>query len=121
IPLAASAAQPAKAPVVGAIGPSLVAVTCPSVTQCTAVDPDGEQLTFNPASSRAATARRIEPSFDPANAVVDVSCPATTQCTAVDVTGIEMTFDPQSSGRATSFRVDPNDVHSISCPTISQC
>ena len=120
--LTAVASSRAKTPAAAAIGPSLVAVACPSVSQCTAVDPDGEQLTFNPTSSAGAPARRIEATFDPVNRVASVSCPSTTQCTAVDDHGNEMTFDPEIGGRATSLRVDPNvGVRSVACPTVTQC
>ena len=121
-PIAAPAASAAKTAAAGAIGPSLTAVACPSVDQCTAVDPDGEQLTFNPTSPGATPARRIEATFNPANRVASVSCPSTTQCTAVDDHGNEMTFDPQISGRATLLRVDPDTgVRSVACPTVTQC
>ena len=93
-------------------------IACPSAAQCTAVDDAGDEVTFDPGSSRAPTRVRI----DPGTFAYAVACPTTTQCTATDGEGDETTFDPLAPGRPSAVRVDPDpDVTAITCPSTAQC
>jgi hypothetical protein len=118
-------------PNVGASGDGVTSVSCPSSTQCTAVDPDGRETTFDPATGA------VNPSVTVAPNSWAVSCPLVTQCTAtadIPASGIthtpdsdgEVTFDPTTgtvlSGGVksvtTTFSGHP---FTISCPAASQC
>jgi hypothetical protein len=95
-------------------------VACPSATQCTAVDTDGREVTFNPTSPGSPTPTFID--FD--RSFKALACPSTSQCTAVDEQGYELTFDPTAPGTPTPILVDtvgPHNVYAVACPTISQC
>lgn len=96
-------------------------VSCPSASQCTAVDISGNEVTFDPASGTVNPAgSRPAPGGSPLNAV---SCPAASQCTAVDDSGREVTFDPVSGAvnAAGTRRIDSRSLTSVSCPSITQC
>ncbi|MHB8660074.1 MAG: hypothetical protein ACYC91_19470, partial [Solirubrobacteraceae bacterium] len=107
-------------------GQELNGVSCPSVTQCTAIDDNGDEVTFDSSSGTVNTAGvyRIDPG--PYATVHSVSCPSSTQCTAIDGSGDEVTFDP-SSGTVNTAGIkslDPGPyatVHSVSCPSSTQC
>ena len=67
-------------------------VACPTATQCIAVDSNGQQVTFNPASPGTPTPTSIDP-----NSILNaIACVSAEECTAVDQTGHE------TSARATS-------------------
>ena len=68
-------------------------VACPSTTQCTAVDANGQQVTFNPNSPGTPTPTTIDVSD-----LIGVACPSAVQCTAVDGFGKAVTFNPTSPG-----------------------
>jgi hypothetical protein len=73
----------------------MTSVSCPSASQCTAVDLTGKEVTFNPATGtvNAAGATLV----DHAGGLQSVSCvTGHAQCTAVDLTGHEVTFNPAS-------------------------
>ncbi len=105
----------------------LDAVACPASTQCTAVDPSGQEVTFDPTGPGHPTAATI----DLVGAGLrSVSCPTAAQCTAVDGEGHEVTFDPRTgsvnaAGVRTVFTVSgpfvPPELDSVSCPTAGQC
>ena len=98
-------------------GIALNRVACPSSTQCTSVDGQGQEVTFNPQAPQAPTIVSLS-----AHGLSDVACPSTSQCTAVDITGAEVTFNPQASSGGTSAVVDPNGVQlALVCPTSTQC
>ncbi len=98
----------------------LVAVTCVSSTQCTAVSQTRE-WTFDPTDPAAATSVTIDAA---AGFARSVTCPSATQCTAVDQSGHETTFDPQTAtttgpvSLATSPYTEFNDV---ACPSAGLC
>jgi hypothetical protein len=81
----------------GALG-GLIAVACPSVSQCTAIDDVFEELTFNPSSPGTLTFADIS-DINSTNATypTTIVCPSVGQCTVVDDSGSELTFDPDSS------------------------
>ena len=71
----------------------MTSVSCPSATQCTAVDDSGKEVTFNPTTGtvNAAGVSLV----DHVDGLESVSCLATeSQCTAVDLTGHQVTFTP---------------------------
>ncbi len=98
-------------------GPALIAVACPSTSECVAVDVNGGEETFNPSAPAPNAPVNID-SFEP----LSVACLSTTSCVAVDVAGQEVTFNPQapaSSARATTVdpgTMSPNVLTSVSCP-----
>ena len=71
-----------------------VAVSCPSATQCTAIDTIGREVTFAPASGATTSVPRI---VDDGSRPQALACPSVTECIAVDSDGREVTFDPTSS------------------------
>jgi hypothetical protein len=84
----------------GSTGPSridttgnpLVSVSCPTATECTAVDQGAFKTTFNPQTGRPNAAGTSI--IDNGQSLQAVSCPIVGQCTAVDTHGVEVTFDP---------------------------
>ena len=66
------------------------AVACPSTSQCTVVDTQGQQVTFNPTEPGHPFATTI----DLDNALAGVACPSSSPCTAVDNQGQQVTFAP---------------------------
>jgi hypothetical protein len=102
-------------------GQGLVAVACPSTTQCTAVDGLGQEVTFNPGSPAIPTPTSID---DDAS-LVAVACPTTTQCTAVDGRNQEVTFNPTAPGTPTPVTIDDEESGfgptAIACPLTTQC
>lgn len=104
-------------------------VACPSTGQCTAVDLENHEVTFDP------RAPAMEPpiAIDGAgNSMSGVACPSASQCTAVDGHGREVTFDPSaqtSRSRAlapVSIEDDnlngkPHALNGVACPLPSQC
>lgn len=99
-------------------GNGLDSVACPSISQCTAVDGRGAEVTFNPASPGTPTPVVI----DPGAKLADVACPSASQCTAVDFSGAEVTFNPTAPGTPTPVKVDSGGgLFAVACPSVSQC
>jgi hypothetical protein len=93
-------------------------VACPAVSQCTAVDQSGNEVTFNPQSPGTPTPAPI----DGTTPVNGIDCPSSTQCTAVDSAGKEITFNPTAPGTPTPTTIDgTNGINSVSCPSSTQC
>jgi hypothetical protein len=93
------------------------AVTCPSLSQCTAVDYRGNEVTFDPAFARHWSAYQVA-----AGPLWGVACPSSSQCTAVGDGGREVTFDPLSIAGQTASVVDAgHSLQSVACPGVSQC
>lgn len=95
-------------------------LSCPSRSQCTAVDSHAE-LTFDPTSRKRT--RSIDLSVGTGGQVLGVACPSVSQCTAVTAYGTAVTFDPaaaRTSQRAASLGTDvfPN---AIACPSTVEC
>jgi hypothetical protein len=98
---------------------NISAVACPTVTQCTAVDDGGQEVTFNPASPGHPNPVMIDASGE----LQAVACPTASQCTAVGETGREVTFNPNSPGPPTPVTIDPGPLPlwAVACPTSGQC
>ena len=94
------------------------AVACPSTTQCTGVDYDGREVTFNPTSPGGPAPVDI----DSYRSVAALACPSTSQCTAVDSSGRAVTFNPNSPLYPSVASVDSGyDLYGIACPSTSLC
>ena len=96
------------------------AVDCPGAGQCTSVDANGQQVTFNPATGASTGSSSV----DLRGRLSSISCPSTAQCTAVDNLGNQVTFNPVSGavlngGVQTAGAANP--LSSVSCPTMSLC
>jgi hypothetical protein len=100
-----------------------VAVACPSTSQCTAVDYDGNEVTFDPASPGTPSPTSI----DAVASFEAVACPSTSQCTALDDVGYQVTFDPASPGTPTrTVLAETNeyggeDLTAVACPAVALC
>ena len=106
-------------------GGALSAIACPATSQCTAVDAQGREVTFNPNEPGSPTATAV----DTGGRLGSISCPTTSQCTAADValgSGKEVTFNPGSPGGAVVATVDTSSdalaplLAAVSCPSPSR-
>ncbi len=98
----------------------LVAVTCASATQCTAIS-QTKEWTFDPAGAGTATSATIDSKAGFAHAV---TCASATQCTAVDQSGRETTFDPQTATTAGPASLATNEFtqfNDVACPSATLC
>jgi hypothetical protein len=96
----------------------LTSVSCPSATQCTAVDSFAREVTFDPATGTGST-RSIGAGGQPLR---DVACPSVGQCTAVDQGGKELTFDPRADNpNPTPVTVAAAAIAAVACPSTTQC
>jgi hypothetical protein len=68
----------------------LVEVACPSLSECAAVDTEGNVSTFDP---QAPGPRALTPLAGVAG-LIGVACPTTAECVGLDIDGPEVTFDP---------------------------
>jgi hypothetical protein len=100
-------------------------MSCPSVSQCTAVERGkGTEVTFNPSTSTVSG----RTTFFGGGEATGIACPSPTQCTAVAGTGggqYEVTFNPQGPGKGPRVLLD-SDPHNpaltnVACPSASQC
>lgn len=117
----------------------LPSVSCPTATQCTAVDTLGYESTFDPnPGGPSPTSFLIDtgdplqgaqcPSGGPGQCTLDaVACPSASECIAVDLNSLEMTFNPSSPTMANSGEIDEgghgsaNILNGLVCPTETQC
>jgi hypothetical protein len=94
-------------------------VSCGSVTSCTAVDGNGQELTFNPQSPGKPKLVRI----DAGSPLLAISCPSTNQCSAVDQHS-QLTFNPLKP-KPTKPKSVLKDIGigiaGLDCPTATQC
>lgn len=81
------------------------AVACRSTTACTAVDSFGAATRFDPTSSNAAAAVKVD--VDPGVRLLTIACPSATQCTATGDRGRQVSFNPASPGTPTLTTIDP--------------
>lgn len=98
----------------------LVAVTCVSTTQCTAIS-QTKEWTFDPANPGLATSATIDSEAGFASAV---ACASATQCTAVDQSGHETTFDPQTATGGIPASLATNEFtqfNDVACTSASLC
>ncbi len=107
-------------------GGALANASCPSMTQCTAVDEFGYAETFDPAAPQAGTRTglgQLTTLFE-LSADVHVACPTVSQCTAYG-NGVYTTFNPLAIA-------SPQVVHmnlgtslggsgDLACPSVTQC
>ena len=103
-------------------GVTLGSVTCPSSTQCVALDLDGRVLAFNPPSGATMAALGTT---SPANGL---ACASATQCVAIDAGGDELSFDPTHLTSPAIHRVDTAAVASgaeqanaVACASAAEC
>ena len=97
---------------------ALTATSCPSSSQCTAVDRLGQEVTFNPQAPGAPTPVVLEPGA----ILTAIACPSTSQCTAATSGGSAVTFDPHSPSAATITPIRAQQqIQAISCPSVTQC
>jgi hypothetical protein len=117
----------------------LPSVSCPTTTQCTAVDTLGYESTFDPnPGGPSPTSFLIDtgdplqgaqcPSGGPDECTLDaVACPSAIECIAVDLNSLEMTFNPSSPTMANSGEIDEgghgsaNTLNGLGCPIKTQC
>lgn len=115
--------NPAAPPPV--LGVSLFAVACPSAAQCTAVDANGNEITFNPTAVGHPAVTPIDSAkVPPANtppALNALACPSATQCTAVDSYGNQVTFNPAAPAKAATQIDGTNPLSGIACISASNC
>jgi uncharacterized membrane protein YgcG len=103
---------------------SVNAVACPSITQCTAVDSDGDEATFNPLAPGTPSVAKVDPDvLAGSDKIMALSCATVTQCTIVDEPGRVATFDPQAPARATPTPLGGGEgsLDGIACPSATQC
>jgi len=119
----ASPSSPMTAPLDPGEDLGLVAVTCPSASQCTAIS-QTKEFTFDPAGVDGVVSVTSTTIDSKAGFARAIACASATQCTAVDESGHETTFDPQTAtagapvSLATSVYTEFNDV---ACPSASLC
>ena len=145
LPAAAHAALSWSGPVSVYAHHKLASVSCPSPTQCTAVNSDGYESTFDPAPGGPAARTLLIDNCDPSNftcpcdptqgpctdgsvGVTSVDCPSETECVAVDYDGAEVDFNPQPGGTV----MPPQEIDAgghgsadlilaLACPALHQC
>ena len=93
-------------------------VACPTSSQCTAVDTDGQEVTFDPTAPGTPTPITI----DVAHQLNQVACPSSSQCTAIGQDGQEVTFDPTAPGIPTPTTILSGlSLGGLACPSSTQC
>jgi hypothetical protein len=93
---------------------ALAGVACPSSGQCTAVDNQGQQVTFDPTEPAAASTTKFTPDSFGA-----VACPSSEQCIGVGEDAAM--FNPLRSVFS-GISVDPsNGLEAVACPSSIQC
>jgi len=108
----------------GTVNPGhLLGVSCPSVTQCTAVGWRYE-VTFSPQSG-SHTRALVSPAQEEGK-MSAVACPSVSQCTAVSrIARDQVTFEPRSPRGVTPIAIDSLDesygYDAVACPSVIQC
>jgi hypothetical protein len=95
------------------IRPYGVSPSCPTTTQCTAIDNSNGIVTFDPTSSATP-----DPSTTP-EAVGTISCPSASLCVAAGAS--ILVFDPAAPAAAVRTTAPGNGLYEIECPTTTQC
>jgi hypothetical protein len=93
------------------------AVACPSAAQCTAVDTQGQEVTFDPRSPELPQPIKI----DWGNALAAIACPSASQCTAVDNEGNQLTFDPAAPGAVSPSPASQVSLIGVACLSAIEC
>jgi hypothetical protein len=98
---------------------SLQGLACASTTQCTAVNENGEEVTFNPSAPAPSSIGQPDGNAPDVQAV---ACPSADQCTLVDWNGHEVTFNPIAETSTPRFRLAEGvSLWAIACPSRTQC
>jgi hypothetical protein len=101
----------------------LSSVSCPTSTQCTALDGIGQETTFNPLAPGGFTVHQVEVGAQ----LEAIACPSSTECVAIDGAlqgtdvGHELTFDPGNPGSVTPHSIDTAPLVGLACPATNQC
>jgi hypothetical protein len=117
----------------------LTSVSCPTASQCTAVDTYGYESSFAPSPAQpAASTFLIDtgdpdqgaqcPAGGPGQCSLDaVACPSVSTCVAVDLNSLEMTFNPAAPTAANAGEIDEgghgsaNSLNGLACVSPAQC
>jgi hypothetical protein len=98
---------------------AITGLSCPAMTQCTAVDSTGREVTFDPTSSAAPSAAGLESGQDAG--LASVACVSLTQCTALGGARA-VTFDPAAPADAASAQVVRSGFFGpLACPAATEC
>ena len=101
----------------------LVAVACPSTSQCTAIDyASGDAVTFNPTATGGGSVAAAPVAGN--YSLGSISCPSTAQCTTLDrYDGSQHTFNPATPGTINSVQIDAtgNNTSTVVCLSASEC
>jgi hypothetical protein len=90
---------------------------CPSVVQCTLVDGNGTELTFDPLHPH----RLKQFLINDGDVFFGFACPSTTECVGADYDG-EVTFDPQRPHASKTVRIaHGQSFGALACPQVTQC
>jgi hypothetical protein len=101
----------------------LSSVSCPTSTQCTALDGIGQETTFNPQAPGGFAVHQV----DAGVALQSIACPVSTECVAIDGAlqgshvGNEVMFNPDSPGSPTPHSIDASPLVGLACPAANQC
>lgn len=110
-------------------GERLVALACPSKTQCSAVDNNGSVLTFQPRTGKSLAADKIDapvgldaPSGNSNDELDGIACPTVRLCVGVDTLGNAVQFNPRSNHGATPKAIDARrSLTAVACPSRREC
>lgn len=94
-------------------------LACASATQCTAVEPSGAAVTFNPIGAGAVT--HTKPLA--ADGTIAITCPSTASCVEADAAGDVAVFAPRrAAAKAASFTVTgAQSQTTVACPSAAEC
>jgi len=102
----------------GAEGMKVDGVSCPSLTQCTAIDKNAEEITFEPQNGTVITDSVID-NHD-GREMHGVSCVSETECVLVDLDGQE-SFDPQKPVLGGSYKFSGGFWNALTCVPAQTC
>lgn len=98
------------------------AISCPTTTQCTSVDAEGQETTFNPSTPAAAAAGAASSSIDAQVPLTAISCASATACVAVGSDRDAIAFDPQQPLSASRAQLEGSyTLESVACTSATQC
>ncbi len=115
---AAGLSSQLQAPAITLAGGYLSQLACGSASVCTAVEPNGATLTFNPGAAGAVTqGRPIH-----ASGGVAISCPSAALCAEADASGQIATFAPRRPLSTHTFTMTGADYQTaVDCAAVSSC
>lgn len=109
---------PLSAPLEGTS--ELSAISCPSTSQCTAVDQAGTETSFTPGLPEPATFAPL----DPTGGLWGLSCSSMSRCVVFDANDRAVSFDPLAPGAPVPMPtpIENSQLHwQVACPSASQC